>query len=252
MFKLVPNSTIVITGASSGIGREVAIRCAQYGTAQLLIGRNQQALEDTAKLFPTGIIYDILEVDLANCNEIKTLLNEKCKNLPPISGFVSCAGISATIPLKFLEHDELQRTFNINATSGFSIAGCLASPKKISSKGASFVFISSATAHRGFPGLVGYSASKGALLSGVKAMAAELAPLNIRCNSVSPGFVIDTGITKKEFELMPHEAKEEIKKQHPLGLGKTTDVAAVILFLLSAQARWITGTDIVVDGGFSI
>lgn len=252
MFNLIPNSTVVITGASSGIGREVAIQCAKHGAALLLIGRNWQTLEETAAAFPENAVYEILEADLTQSDNIKALLNEKCKLLPPVSGFVSCAGKRSTIPLKYLDQDELQGTVNTNVIPGFLLAGCLASKKKISDKGASFVFISSATAHRGNPGLISYSASKGALVSGVKSMAAELAPLNIRCNTISPGFVMDTRLTRKEFESIPQAAKDEIIKRHPLGLGTTADVAAVVLFLLSEQARWITGSDIVADGGFLI
>ena len=243
---------IVVTGASSGIGRATAVECAENGAELVLCGRREAALQETAAAFPDGTKYHICAVDLTNYEESGTKLRAILGDCGPVSGFVHSAGVRTSLPLRMLDPAEMLKDYNVNVVSGFMVAKILSSKKYVCREGASFVFIASAAAHRGSPSILSYCASKGAVVSGVRALAAELAPKKIRVNSVSPGFVMDTGITRNEFEAMPEEARMKIEQAHPLGLGTPLDVAKSIVFLLSDAARWITGTDLKADGGFCI
>ena len=252
MNNVLSNHTIVVTGASSGIGRAAAIECANNGAAVILCGRRSEALQETARSFPADTRYYICAVDLTDYEAAESQLRKALEICGPVSGFVHSAGVRTSIPLKLMDAAHMQKDYSVNAIAGFMLAKIISAKKFICSEGASFVFIASAAAHKGAPSILSYCASKGAVVSGVRALAAELAPKKIRVNSVSPGFVMDTGITRNEFEAMPEEARIKIEKSHPLGLGKASDVAKTIVFLLSDDARWITGSDIKIDGGFCI
>ncbi|MBQ7208999.1 MAG: SDR family oxidoreductase [Lentisphaeria bacterium] len=243
---------VVVTGASSGIGRAAAIECAESGAELVLCGRREEALLETAGRFPEKTKYRICPVDLTDHEAAAAKLKELLDAGGPVSGFVHSAGVRTSLPLRMTEPAEMLRDYCINAVSGFMVAKLLSSKKYVCREGASFVFIASAAAHRGAPSILSYCASKGAVVSGVRALAAELAPKKIRVNSVSPGFVMDTGITRNEFAAMPEEARMKIEQAHPLGLGTPADVAKSIVFLLSDAARWITGTDLRADGGYCI
>ena len=122
--------------------------------------------------------------------------------------------------------------------------------KKYLDKSSSFIFIASVRGFLGKPGAIGYCSSKGALISGMKAMALELARKGIRVNSISPA-IVETEMTKKLFENIPAESKQEIEKMHPLGFGKPDDVANACIYLLSNASKWVTGTNLILDGGYS-
>jgi NAD(P)-dependent dehydrogenase (short-subunit alcohol dehydrogenase family) len=146
-----------------------------------------------------------------------------------------------------LKYNEI---FSVNVFSGFELAKIISKKNYINDAGGSFVFISSIMGMVGQPGKIGYCASKGALLAGSRAMALELAAKKIRVNCVCPS-IVETEMTEKLFQGLPEESKQEIIKMHPLGLGKPEDVASAALFLLSDTSRWITGSQLVVDGGYS-
>jgi NAD(P)-dependent dehydrogenase (short-subunit alcohol dehydrogenase family) len=143
-----------------------------------------------------------------------------------------------------------ENMFAVNVIAGFELAKIISMKKYLNESEASFVFIASVMGLLGQPGKVGYCSSKGALLSGTKAMALELAAKNVRVNCVLPG-VVETPMTKKMLEKLPEDAMQSIKNMHPLGLGKPEDIANVATFLLSDASRWITGTSLIVDGGYS-
>jgi NAD(P)-dependent dehydrogenase (short-subunit alcohol dehydrogenase family) len=135
--------------------------------------------------------------------------------------------------------------------AGFELAKILSKKKYSHEQGSSFVFISSVMGILGQKGKVGYCCSKGAVITGCKAMALELAPKNIRVNCVLPG-VVKTEMTEKLFKIIPQESKDNIIAMHPLGLGTPDDIANACVFLLSDASRWVTGANLLVDGGYVI
>ena len=145
--------------------------------------------------------------------------------------------------------DDYTNLFSVNVISAFEISKIILK-KKYSAENLSLVFISSIMSILGQPGKVGYCSSKGALISGVKALAIEYASRNVRANCISPA-IIETEMVKKLFDTISEESKNEILKMHPMGFGKPEDVANACIFLLSDASRWITGTNLIVDGGYS-
>ena len=155
-----------------------------------------------------------------------------------------------TLPLRSMNPSYYENIFRINVISGFELARIISKKKYLDERGASFIFISSVMGMLGQAGKVGYCLSKGALLPGAKAMALEIARKNIRVNCILPG-VVETEMTNKMFDSLPEESKKSIINMHPLGLGKANDIAYACAYLLSDATRWITGSNLVIDGGYS-
>jgi len=240
--------TIIITGAASGIGRECAIKTANSGATIILVDQNEDGLNKTLSLIGVEkhlkIVCDLLNIEDFE-SKLETILNGN-----KASGFVHSAGIEMTKPLKILKKSDYEKVFSINVISGFEISKILSKKKYLSDDGASFIFISSIMSVVGQSGKIGYSASKGALVSGCKSMALELATKKIRVNSISPGMV-KTKMSEDLLTSLSDSAKNDIEMMHPLGIGKPEYIANVALFLLSDETKWITGTNIIVDGGYS-
>ncbi len=239
---------IVITGASSGIGRQCAISCSQMGANIILIARNEERLKET---------YDNLEhgnhlcfsQDITEYEKIELVINETVSKIGKIYGFIHSAGIEMTLPLKVLHHSKFEEVYSINVISAFNIARIISKKIYIAEK-ASFVFISSIMAQLGQPGKIGYCSSKGALIAGAKAMALELANKHIRVNSILPGMV-KSEMSLKLLNTLSDDAIKEIEKMHPYGFGSVDDVANACIYLLSDASKWVTGTNLIVDGGYS-
>lgn len=242
------NKNIVITGASSGIGRQCAISCSQQGAKVIIIGRNEERLLNTYNsLEGDGHLRYLL--DITRYDEIETVIQDAINKIGKISGFIHSAGIEITKPLKVMNHEDYNNLFSVNVISAFEISRIILK-KKYSEDNSSLVFISSVRGMLGYPGAVGYCSSKGALNAGVKAMALEYASRNIRINCVSPA-IIETDMVKKLFETISDESRSEILKMHPMGFGKPEDVANACIYLLSDASRWVTGSNLIVDGGYS-
>jgi NAD(P)-dependent dehydrogenase (short-subunit alcohol dehydrogenase family) len=240
---------ILVTGASSGIGRAFAQQAASLGASLILFGRNVERLEETFhSLQGSGHEYHI--VDVTNYPQVEQIIRLSVANAGTINGFIHSAGIEKTTPIKASTPQLFKEIFEINVFAGFEIARILSQKNIIDPSGGSFIFVSSVKAKSGDPGKIVYCSSKSALLSGVKAMALELAVKRIRCNCVLPGIVL-TDMVKNLFDEIPTEAKQKIIDKHPLGLGSPEDVAFLMCFLISDHAKWITGSDYVIDGGYS-
>ena len=243
------SKVILITGASSGIGRSCSVECSKRGADLILAGRNRDELMKTLSLLESGSKAEIIVEDITQPENIESAIADKVMILGKISGFIHCAGIEKTLPLKkhnaALYHD----IFAINVIAGFEIAKIL-SLKKYKEETSSFVFISSVAGMVGEPGKAAYSASKGAVISGARSLAMELCRSNVRVNSISPAMV-NTPILERMFEEIGEEASSEIIIKHPLGIGNPEDVANACIFLLSDASRWVTGTNLVIDGGYS-
>ncbi|MDN3695226.1 SDR family oxidoreductase [Chryseobacterium tructae] len=240
---------ILITGASSGIGRSCSVECSKSGANLILIARNEEELQKTVSMLAQDTQVETIIADIAQCENLEELIAEKVSVLGKVSGFIHCAGVEKTLPLKKHTPQLYHDIFAVNVIAGFEIAKIL-SLKKYKTETASFVFISSVAGMVGEIGKAAYSSSKGAVISGARSMAMELSRSNIRVNSISPAMV-NTPILEKMFENIGEAAAEEILKKHPLGIGKPEDVANACIFLLSDAARWITGSNLVVDGGYS-
>jgi NAD(P)-dependent dehydrogenase (short-subunit alcohol dehydrogenase family) len=240
---------IVVTGASSGIGRQIAITCSQLGAKLILIARDTSRLQETIESLD-GTNHLSYSIDLEQYDSIEPVIADAVQKNGKLNGFVYAAGIEMTIPLNFQKTKNFDKLFSVNTISGFEMARIVSLKKYLNSEGLSFIFIASVMSFLGQPGKVAYCSSKGALIAGAKAMALELAPKKIRVNAISPG-IVETEMSLKLFSELPVEAKENIIKMHPLGIGKTIDVANLVVFLLSDLSSWITGTNIVIDGGYS-
>jgi len=243
------NKNIIITGASSGIGRQCAITFSQFGANIILVARNKEKLEQTFNKLNKGN-HIIFAQDLTEYNKLEEIINISVGKIGRISGFVHSAGIEMILPLKGMQPSYYEKMFAINVIAGFEIAKIISKKKYLDEKGASFVFISSIMGILGQPGRIGYCSSKGALVSGVKAMSLELAKKNIRVNCILPG-VVDTEMSNEMFQRLSEESKKEIIDMHPLGLGMPEDIANASAFLLSDAAKWMTGSNLIIDGGYS-
>jgi len=240
---------ILVTGASSGIGRAVSQQAANKGASLILFGRNIERLEETYHSLQ-GDGHEYHSIDVVDYPQFEQTIRLSVANAGSISGFVHCAGIENTTPLRASTPQFFKEIFEINVFAGFEIARIISQKNMVHRSGASFVFISSVMGRLGEPGKIAYCSSKSALLSGSKAMALELAGKRIRCNCVLPG-IVETEMVKKLFDTIPPESQQKIIDKHPLGLGKPDDVAALVCFLLSDQANWITGSEYIIDGGYS-
>ena len=243
------NKTILITGASSGIGRSCAVQCSKMGASLLLMGRNVDELNRTVSELQPGTKVEMIVADFSKMVDLELLIAEKIVTIGKIAGFIHCAGVEKTLPLKKQSSEVFQSIFDINVFAGFELAKII-SLKKYKAEKASFVFIASVAGMVGESGKTIYSASKGAVISGARSMSMELARSDIRVNSISPAMV-KTPILEKMFDGIGEEATQNIIKKHPLGIGEPEDVANACVFLLSDAAKWITGTNLVVDGGYT-
>ncbi|HQN17018.1 MAG TPA: SDR family oxidoreductase [Bacteroidales bacterium] len=239
---------ILVTGASSGIGKSAAIWCNKMGADVILIARDQKRLKET---------YDILKVgnntyyslDLKTYEVIEPAVYEYVEKYGKIDGFIHAAGVEETIPMQLMSPKRYEELFSINVISGFEIARIISKKKYINPDGGSFIFISSIMGTLGQSGKIGYCSSKGALISGAKAMALELAVKKIRVNTISPA-IVETELTRRMFTSLTEEAIKAISEMHPLGFGKPDDIAFAAIYLLSDAAKWVTGSNLIIDGGY--
>jgi NAD(P)-dependent dehydrogenase (short-subunit alcohol dehydrogenase family) len=235
------NKRILITGASSGIGRAVAILCDELGAETIITGRNKDELSGTHSLLKNKS--EQITADLSKEDSINDLLSR----ISSIDGFVHCAGIINPLPVKFIKKKHVDDIFMINFTSAVLLSSGLLSLKKINPQ-ASVVLISSVSAHHPYTGGSLYTSSKAALEAFTRGFALEASAKKIRVNIVSPALV-RTKILEQSEQMYSKEEIVEIESHYPLGIGKPIDVANSIAFLLSSASGWITGTTLNLDGG---
>lgn len=242
--------TIVVTGAASGIGRQSAIDFANAGANLILLDINSDALEGTKKeCLKAGVNCFAQACDLTDTTSLPSVIETAVSQVGTVNGLLHAAGIEKTLPFNKLSTGDYQRIYSINVVSAMNLVSIL-SQKKIRGENAKYVLIASITALVGRPGVNAYAASKGALIAAVKTMALELAPKGININCISPGTIL-TPLMEKMLESLSEEQREERKAGFPLGLGRPDDIASTAMFLMSDGARWITGQNIIVDGGYT-
>jgi NAD(P)-dependent dehydrogenase (short-subunit alcohol dehydrogenase family) len=233
--------TFLVTGASSGIGYETCLAISRQGGKFIAIARRSDLLINLINDSNRDNLQYTL--DLSNIDDIKNLV----ELIPNIDGIVHCAGIVSLAPLKFYSEELMNSIRSVNFDSIVYLINQIVKKKKLN-KAASIVLTTSIAGLFGMKGNGIYAASKGALISISKVWANELAVNRIRVNCVSPGMV-KTEITNKSIEDLSIEVIQEDEKKYPLGYGEAIQVANPIIFLLSDASSWITGQNLVLDGG---
>lgn len=236
------NKTILVTGASSGIGRATAIECSKMGAKVIITGRNEERLEETFNNLE-GDGHEKQIGDLSNQEFIEELVS----SLPALDGVVLCAGVATVKPILFSTTEDFQSLFNVNFFAPVELLRLLAKKKKLL-KNSSCVFIVSIGGNRAWtPGNAIYGTSKAALKAVVNYYAVELAPKKIRVNGICPGMV-ETPLIKNEA--YSQDQVEADKALYPLGrYGSPQDIAYAAIYLLSNASEWVTGSHFVIDGG---
>jgi NAD(P)-dependent dehydrogenase (short-subunit alcohol dehydrogenase family) len=237
--------TVLVTGASSGIGRTTAIECSKMGANVVITARNEERLKATFESLDraNGQEHQMVLADLSSEEGVNALVDQ----LPHLDGVSLNAGIVKTLPVKFINKDDLSDVLNVNMIGPILLAQRLLKKKKIS-RGSSVVFTSSIGGVMiSTVGNTMYGVSKGGLNAFMKGMALEMASVGIRSNSVNPGFVATNILSAGTI------SEEDLKKNvaaYPLGrFGKPEDIAYAIIYLLSDASSWVTGHTLVIDGG---
>lgn len=239
----IKDKVLLITGASSGIGRAISIECSKLGAYIYITGRNHSRLEETGLMISSNNYKSIL-ADLSNKNDLENLVSQ----LPKLDGIIHAAGFLKKLPLKYISEKSILETFQPNFISPAILTQQLYKKNKIKNN-ASIVFISSIASSIASIGNITYMASKGAINSLVRGMALELADKKIRVNSIEPALVL-TNLVKNS---MTNEDLENYLKSFPLKrFGQPEEIAYATIFLLSDASQWITGTSIRIDGGVTL
>jgi NAD(P)-dependent dehydrogenase (short-subunit alcohol dehydrogenase family) len=239
----------LVTGASSGIGKAVCIDLNAQGAFVIACARNSKDIQDLKDISPYPDNFAIEELDLSNPNKdinswLKTLVN----NYGRLKGMALIAGIQNIVPVSGITQDKLEQILQINLVSNIFLSKAFIDRRINAGPGSSIVFMSSVSSKKGEGGLSMYAASKGALNSFAKSLAKEVSSKGIRVNSVLAG-MIKTNLLKKWSHIYTEEYLIKLNKQYPLGLGDLDGVIGPIRFLLSEDSKWVTGTEVVVDGG---
>ena len=233
--------TILVTGASSGIGRGIAVTCSKMGATIVLGGRNETRLNETLSEME-GDGHVLAVADITKKEELESMDD----TLPKLDGIVHCAGIGQRILCKQLQETDVDNVMDMNFKAPVLLQTEILKKKKIN-KGASIVFIASIAAESPSVGNSIYSASKGAIISYANCLVVELAPRKIRVNSISPAMVWTDLILKdgiSEEELKEDEQKYPLKRY-----GNPDDIANLAVYMLSDASSWMTGSNVRITGG---
>lgn len=237
--------TIFISGASSGIGRAIAIECSRMGAKTILNGRNQQKLHETLALLE-GEGHQILPADITDENQ----LSEAVDSISNIDGVVLCVGVSGLVALQFATKKKFGKIFDTNFFANTELVRLLIKKKKINSEGSILAIASIGGVADYTNGKAIYGSTKAALASYMKYVAKDVATKKIRANCICPGMIMTA------MEESISYAQEDIEKDiltYPLGrYGKPEEVAYIAVYFLSDASKWVTGTNFIIDGGHTI
>lgn len=243
---------ILVTGASSGFGRGIAILASSLGASVIITGRNEKELNTTlSQMHSQSQEHCVIPFDL-KCHENFDALFSKIANFSKkIDGVAHCAGVSVTEPLRFTNIDSVNNVIDLNIKSTLHLIAGLRK-KRTLNKNSSIVLLSSLSAFLPEKGISAYAASKGATASLCKSLAAELvSPDRVRVNCLAPG-IVKTEMIIKDFESLSDEAITLLQKKYPLGFGEVNDIANAAAYFLSDASKWVTGSCLLIDGGRSL
>ena len=235
--------TVLITGASSGIGAETAIECSRLGANVIITGRNEQRLQETFSCldFSFSQKHQQIIADLTDETSLVSLVDQ----LDSLDGLVNNAGVNRVKPLSFIKQEDFDFVFQNNTFVGIHLIRLLLKKKKLN-RNCSIVFTSSISAFYNAPGRALYASSKAALTSLMRSAAVELADKNIRVNAVHPGMVE----TKLIHESLSDEEREKDMQEYPLKrYGQPEDIANLAVYMLSDASTWMTGSNVKISGG---
>lgn len=237
--------TILVTGASSGIGRQTALTLSQMGAKLVISGQSERRLNEILVELENDE-HLAFPADLTDSSQLAALTEQ----LPVLNGMAFCAGIWKSAPIKFLQPELAMQLLQINYLAPQALVSQLLQQKKLHHL-SSLVFVSSIAAQHPYKGGSAYAASKAALEAFSKTLSLEVAHIGIRSNCVAPAMV-QTQIFEQSQNLVSENLMTQHAQQYPLGIGKPLDVAHAIAYLLSDASEWITGTTLRLDGGLSV
>ena len=237
--------TILVTGASSGIGAETAVECSKLGANVIVTGRNEERLLNTFNRLISNDPsqkHTMLCADLTSEEDLTSLVNQ----IEVIDGLVNNAGVNRIKPVAFIRNEDLEFVFQNNTFASINLTRLLLKKKKIKKNG-SVVFTSSVSSFHNAPGRALYASSKAAITSYMRSLAVEVADKKIRANAVHPGIIE----TKMSAKILSEEERNKDMSNYPLKrYGKPEEVAWAIIYFLSDASVWVTGTSLIIDGGF--
>ena len=236
--------TVLVTGASSGIGRGIAISCSRMGATIIVAGRNEKRLNETLSMMEEAE-HSKMVCDLTIQDDLVTAVSV----LPKLDGVVHCAGIGQRIPAKLLQEEDVDRLMSSNFKAPVLLQAELLKQKKVN-KAASIVFIASIASWSPSIGNSIYSASKGAIISYANCLSLELAPRQIRVNCISPAMVWTDLVLADGTDA--DQLKEDEKKYPLKRYGKPEDIANLAVYMLSDASSWMTGSNVKLSGGGSL
>ena len=234
--------TVLVTGASSGLGKQTAITASEYGAIVVITGRNTTRLEETYQSLK-GEGHRQIPADLTVQADIDRLVSE----LPVLDGLVHSTGISELSPARFISEEIISRTFSISFNASVLLTAGILAKKKLAKGTSSIVFISSISTMYPFVGGAMYISAKAALEAYARVLTLELASRGTRVNCVSPAFV-RTPMLDETAENFSREVVDKIEQRQLLGLGDPLDVANTIVYFLSDASKWVSGTNLVLGG----
>lgn len=240
--------TFLVTGASSGLGRDISIRLNLLGAKVLLVGRDEVRLRQTAEACTGGEV-KLEPFDLNQVDQIPNWIKEVAERHGLIDGFVHSAGACTVRPLKIFRYGDFESMMRINVGAALALVRGFRVPK-VRGQDARIVLLSSVSGLVGQSALSVYCATKGALISMTRSLAMELARENIKINCIAPGWT-KTYMTERADSPISTDQASKIASEHPLGIGLPEDVSNLVAFMLSPDSSWTTGTTFVADGGFT-
>lgn len=234
--------TVLVTGASSGIGRAIAVECSRMGARVVITARNEARLSETLRLMRGGE-HMFIVADLTSETDLDNLVSK----LPPVDGIVHNAGVGSRVICKMVKEEDIEYVMNPNVHAPMLLQRQILKKKKLN-KGGSVVFIASRAPYAPTVGNGLYAASKGALLGYAQVLAIELAAQKVRVNSILPAMVW-TDLVAKDAEITGYDY-DEAQKKYPLGrYGKPEDIAYLAIYMLSEASSWMTGSAVDLTGG---
>ncbi|MCF8296018.1 MAG: SDR family oxidoreductase [Saprospiraceae bacterium] len=242
---------ILVSGAYGGIGSACVRDLDRKHARVCLLGRKMEKLQVLKKSLENSSKHICCPLDLVELDSIGPTLEEVISEHGPFSGFIHAAGVEKTNPIRKTTHEDFLYMYKLNTISAFEIIKVLNKCRRNYTQDSSYILISSVAGMLATRGKSSYSSSKGALIALARTLALELAGKGIRLNTISPG-IVETDLVAKMFEAIPSDQIQQIINHHPLGLGLPEDISNLCMFLLSRESRWMTGSNIVIDGGYSL